>query len=73
MVREKGKNPVHISTKRGSSTNGKFENTSVSGFMKFGKEPLGTEFQIISDSSLKWKKEDDKKYKPRSAIEALIR
>ena len=41
--------------------------------MKFGKEPLGTEFQIISESSLKWKKEDDKKYKPRSAIEALVR
>lgn len=34
-VREKGKNPVHISTRRGSSTNGKFENTSLSGFMKF--------------------------------------
>jgi hypothetical protein len=30
IVREKGKNPVYTSTKRGSSTNGKFENTSVS-------------------------------------------
>lgn len=73
-ARERGKPPAFVTTKRGSSTNGNFENTSVSGFMQFGKTSIGTEFQVMSESVAEWKKGvDDKKYKLRSAIEAMVR
>lgn len=70
---EKEKHPVYTTKKRDDSTSDLFKNTSISGFMKFRKHVLWTEVQFLSRSSAEWKKEDDKKYKPRSAIRALMR
>lgn len=70
---EKKKHPVYTSRKRDDATSKLFRNMSLSGFMKYKKQVFGTEFQFSSQSAADWKKEDDKKYKPRSAIKALMR
>jgi len=45
----------------------------MSGFSQIGGMNVGFEIQYGTQSAMDWKKYDDLKYKPRSAILALMR
>ncbi len=72
MVKQK-KHPIHTTDKRGETTDDKLSNTSLSGYTHIWWKVIGTEVQFSTASAAEWKKVDDKKYKPRSAIKALMR
>ncbi len=73
MLKNQKKNPVYISLKVWETTHPEFTNTSLSGYMQLGSEAIWTEVQFMDEKAAKWKKEDDKKYKPKGMINVLMR
>lgn len=69
----KNKHPVHTTRKRWDSTDEKFKNTSLSGYIYLNGMNIWSEIQFYNNSFAEWKKIDDKRYKPRSTMSALMR
>lgn len=68
------KKPLIIDQWLSSNSSGNFESFSMSGFVKLGRHsPVWLEIQCYSESTAKWKDEEDPYYKIRSATDALIR
>jgi hypothetical protein len=69
----KHKNPIYTTEKRTDYTDPNFRNTSMSGYTRIWTLNIWCEIQFSTESASEWKKEDDKKYKPRGAISAFLR
>ena len=67
------KNPALVSFKLWDTSHSDFNNAIQSGFISFDWESIWTEFQYLEESDAKWKKEDDKIYKPKWIIAVLMR
>lgn len=72
-LRKIRKNPALVSFKVWDTSHPDFNNSSISGFLSLDGESIWTEFQYLEQSAAKWKKEDDKKYKPKGMINVLMR
>lgn len=67
------KNPALVSFKLWDTSHPDFNNSSISWFLSLDNVSIWTEFQYLEESAAKWKKEDDKKYKPKGMINVLMR
>jgi len=72
-LKRQWKSPLYTSSDIGDSTDPNLRNTSMSWFSRIGNFDTGFEIQYSTKSAMEWKKKADPKYKPRSAILALIR
>jgi len=72
-LKKQKKSPLYTSSDLGDSTDPRLRNASMSGFSQIGGMNVGFEIQYGTQSAMDWKKYDDLKYKPRSAILALMR
>lgn len=72
-LQKQWKNPVHVSFKLEDTSNPEISNSSTSGYMSIWWVSIWTEFQHMEESAAQWKKEDDKKYKPKGMITVLMR
>lgn len=72
-LKKQKKSPLYTSSDLWDSTDPRLRNASMSGFSQVGWMNVGFEIQFGTKSAMEWKKKDDLKYKPRSAILALMR
>lgn len=70
---DKKKMPLYQTSKRGNSTHENYTSASYSGYTKIGDVNVGFEIQFSDEKSMKWKKADDKRYKPKDAILGFVR
>lgn len=73
LLKKQKKSPVHVSSKLDDTTNPEISNTSLSWYMTLSWESLWTEIQFFDEETAEWKKNDDKKYKPKGMIRVLMR
>lgn len=65
--------PLYQTSKRGDSTHEDYTSASFSGYTRINEVNVGFEVQLSDEKSMKWKKADDKRYKPKDAISGFIR